>query len=40
MVRDLNASIESLDDVQSVRKHIRETIKDAAGDTYSPASLS
>jgi len=40
MVRDLNASIEDLDDVQSVRNHIRETIKDAAGETYSPASLS
>ncbi|BDB27319.1 AAA family ATPase [Cupriavidus sp. P-10] len=40
MVHDLNASIEGLEDVQSVRKHIRETIKDAAGETYSPASLS
>lgn len=40
MVRDLNASIEGLEDVQSVRKHIRETIKDAAGETYSPNSLS
>lgn len=40
MVRDLNTSIESLEDVQSVRRHIRETIKDAAGETYSPASLS
>lgn len=40
VVRDLNTSIESLEDVQSVRKHIRETIKDAAGETYSPASLS
>ncbi|MBJ2204816.1 ATP-dependent nuclease [Pseudomonas carnis] len=40
MVRDLNASIEGLEDVQSVRNHIRETIKDAAGETYSPASLS
>ncbi|CAB3810652.1 ATP-dependent nuclease [Paraburkholderia fynbosensis] len=40
MVQDLNSSIERLDDVQSVRKHIRETIKDAAGETYSPASLS
>ncbi|RON53107.1 ATP-dependent nuclease [Pseudomonas frederiksbergensis] len=40
MVRDLNASIEELEDVQSVRNHIRETIKDAAGETYSPASLS
>lgn len=40
MVRDLNTSIEKLDDVQSVRRHIRETIKDAAGETYSPAALS
>ncbi|MFZ3283835.1 AAA family ATPase [Pseudomonas sp.] len=40
MVRDLNSSIEDLEDVQSVRNHIRETIKDAAGETYSPASLS
>ena len=40
MVRDLNASIEGLEDVQSVRKHIRETITDAAGETYSPNSLS
>ena len=39
-VRDLNGSIEGLDDVQSVRKHIRETIKDTAGETYSPTSLS
>jgi putative ATP-dependent endonuclease of OLD family len=35
MVRGLNASIEGLEDVQSVRNHIRETIKDAAGETYS-----
>lgn len=40
MVRGLNTSIEGLEDVQSVRNHIRETIKDAAGETYSPASLS
>lgn len=40
MVRELNTSIEDLEDVQSVRNHIRETIKDAAGETYSPASLS
>lgn len=40
LVRELNTSIEDLDDVQSVRNHIRETIKDAAGETYSPASLS
>ncbi|HEN8728003.1 TPA: AAA family ATPase [Pseudomonas putida] len=40
MVRELNTSIEGLEDVPSVRNHIRETIKDAAGETYSPASLS
>lgn len=39
-VNDLNTSIEGLDDVQTVRGHIRETIKDAAGETYSPSSLS
>lgn len=39
-VRDLNGAIEGLDDVQSVRKHIRQTIKDTAGETYSPTSLS
>ncbi|RXE50285.1 MULTISPECIES: AAA family ATPase [Pseudomonas fluorescens group] len=32
-----NTSIEDLEDVHN---HIRETIKDAAGETYSPASLS
>ncbi len=40
LVRDLNNSIESLEDVQLVRGHIRETIKNAAGETYSPTSLS
>jgi putative ATP-dependent endonuclease of the OLD family len=39
-VQDLNASIEALEDVQTVRGHIRDTIKDAAGETYSPSSLS
>lgn len=39
-VRELNTSIEGLEDVQSVRDHIRETIKDTAGETYSPSSLS
>lgn len=39
-VRDLNGAIEGLEDVQYVRKHIRETIKDTAGETYSPTSLS
>jgi putative ATP-dependent endonuclease of OLD family len=40
MVRDLNVSIEALEDVQTVRLDIRDTIKDAAGETYSPSSLS
>ena len=39
-VQDLNASIEALEDVQTVRSNIRDTIKDAAGETYSPNSLS
>jgi len=36
----LNNSIEALEDVQTVRMNIRDTIKDAAGETYSPSSLS
>lgn len=39
-VKDLNDSIESLPDVQNVRTDIRSTIKDAAGEAYSPSSLS
>ncbi|WP_282876556.1 ATP-dependent nuclease [Pseudomonas peli] len=39
-VLDLNSSIEALDDVQTVRSDIRDTIKEAAGETYSPSSLS
>lgn len=39
-VQDLNNSIEALEDVQTVRLDIRDTIKDAAGETYSPSSLS
>lgn len=39
-VRALNTSIEALSDVQAVRSHILETINDAAGQTYSPSSLS
>jgi putative ATP-dependent endonuclease of OLD family len=39
-VQALNLAIEELDDVQTVRSHIRDTIKDAAGETYSPSSLS
>lgn len=40
LVKGLNSSIEALDDVQAVRTNIRDTIKDAAGETYSPSSLS
>jgi putative ATP-dependent endonuclease of OLD family len=39
-VKDLNDSIEGLPDVQTVRTDIIGTIKDAAGETYSPSSLS
>jgi len=40
LVLDLNSAIEGLDDVRSIRTDIRETITDAAGETYSPKSLS
>src|SRR3990167_1876488 len=39
-VMELNDSIEALPDVQFVRADIRDTIKDAAGEAYSPSSLS
>ena len=39
-VRELNESIVALNDVQVVRSDIRSTIKAAAGETYSPSSLS
>ncbi|HFH4240590.1 AAA family ATPase [Pseudomonas aeruginosa] len=39
-VKVLNDSIEALPDVQVVRTDIRDTIKDAAGEAYSPSSLS
>lgn len=39
-VQRLNESIVALRDVQDVRADIRETIKAAAGETYSPNSLS
>jgi putative ATP-dependent endonuclease of OLD family len=39
-VKELNDSIEGLNDVQAVRTDIKSTIKDAAGVTYSPTSLS
>lgn len=39
-IKDLNIAIEDLSDVKEVRADIRKTINDAAGDTYSPSSLS
>ncbi|HEY5849894.1 MAG TPA: AAA family ATPase [Lysobacter sp.] len=39
-VKELNDAIEGLDDVQSVRTDIVETIREAAGEAYSPSSLS
>lgn len=39
-VRDLNGAIEGLQDVQAMRTHIKETIHEAAGQTYSPPLLS
>ncbi|GJH30913.1 ATP-dependent endonuclease [Caballeronia novacaledonica] len=39
-VKELNTSIEALEDVQTVRSDIRNTMKDAAGETYSPAAMS
>lgn len=40
MVKNLNDSIEQLPDVQVIRSDITDTIKDTAGITYSPSSLS
>ena len=40
LVAQLNSDIESLPDVQTIRKDIKETIKDAVGETYSPSSMS
>jgi len=40
LVLNLNSAIEGLDDVRAIRSDIRETITDAAGETYSPKSLS
>lgn len=40
MVGNLNAAIEALPDVTTIRSDIRTTIRDAAGETYSPNSLS
>jgi putative ATP-dependent endonuclease of OLD family len=39
-VKELNNSIEQLHDVQAVRTDIKGTVRDAAGVTYSPTSLS
>jgi putative ATP-dependent endonuclease of the OLD family len=39
-VKDLNTAIENLSDVKEIRTDIRKTINDAAGDAYSPSSLS
>ena len=39
-VKGLNDSIEQLEDVQNIRADIVKTIKGAAGETYSPTSLS
>ncbi|MCJ8510208.1 AAA family ATPase [Rhizobium lemnae] len=38
-VKALNTEIEALPDVGEIRADIRQTIRDAAGETYSPASL-
>lgn len=40
LVKELNTGIETLPDVQSIRSDIKETIKDAVGETYSPSSIS
>jgi putative ATP-dependent endonuclease of the OLD family len=40
LVKDLNDKIETLNDVQNIRKDIKSTIQDAVGQTYSPSSLS
>ncbi|QBL08418.1 ATP-dependent endonuclease [Rheinheimera sp. D18] len=39
-VQELNQSIEKLDDVQTIRVDIKNTIKDTVGETYAPNSLS
>lgn len=39
LVKRLNSDIESLEDVEKIRSDIRQTIKDAAGETYSPAGM-
>lgn len=39
-VNDLNGAIEALNDVKDIRSGIAKTIKEAAGEAYSPTSLS
>ncbi len=39
-VRELNESIEQLEDVQVINQNIRNTLKEVIGETYSPPSLS
>lgn len=39
LVEGLNTAIEELPDVGTIRGDIRQTIRDAAGETYSPAGL-
>jgi putative ATP-dependent endonuclease of OLD family len=39
LVRTLNTAIVALPEVDSIRSDIRETITDAAGETYSPSTL-
>ncbi len=40
LVKQVNESIEGLEDVKNIRKDIKSTIQDAVGQTYSPSSLS
>lgn len=40
LVKKLNDGIETLPDVQIIKEDIKDTIKDAVGETYSPSSLS
>lgn len=40
MVGDLNSSIEQLEDVKHIRSDVYKTIKETAGETYSPSRLS
>ena len=39
-VKDLNETIENLNDIKEITNNISETIKEAVGTTYSPSSLS